>query len=362
MQIQSLQLKDFRNYSHADIEFDSGINLVLGENAQGKTSLLEAIYLCSVGKSARTSKEKELIKSGCDKALIQSWVKSNHLDKVSIAVDKVLKKTVSINSMPILRIGELMGVCSCVLFSPDEMNIIKDGPSERRRFMDIALSQMSKAYFYTLQGYNRILAQRNKLLKSGRVAENDLIVWDMQLVKEGCKIAKNRHGFLQRLENLAKARHAQLSDNKEDLVLSYDGYDASDLARLQSQFEKSLMNDRERDIKHGYTHSGVHKDDIAIAINNIDVRTYGSQGQQRTTVLSLKLAQIDLMQDMYGQKPILLLDDVLSELDHNRCKKLLEFCHGCQTIITATHIEKDLVDSMNKYSIFDVSSGKVARK
>ena len=362
MNIKSLNIKNFRNYAIASVSLCDGINLVLGDNAQGKTSLLEAIYLCSVGKSARASKDKELIKIDADKAQIQLQVQSGeYLDKVSITIERTTKKTVSINNMPILRIGELMGVCKCVLFSPDEMNIIKDGPSERRRFVDIALCQMSKSYFYTLQIYNKVLAQRNKLLKSGNISEDDLIIWDIQLANVGCKIAKNRYGFVQKLANFAKNKHSILSDEKETLVVGYEGLTAETDEELKQKFLKNLVDDRIRDLKHGYTHSGVHKDDISLFINNIDVRIYGSQGQQRTTILSLKLAQIDLIQDMYNQKPILLLDDVLSELDTNRCKKLLQFCSQCQTILTATHIEDELMSTLDSPNVFCVNKGEISQ-
>ena len=360
MQINALQLKNFRNYDAVDLQFVSGINLILGDNAQGKTSLLEAIYLCSVGKSARTSKDKELVKIHFDQAVVQLSVQTgDFLDKIKVVVPLYSKKNVSINGIPILRLGELMGVCKCVLFSPDEMNIIKEGPSERRRFVDIALCQMSKAYFYALQTYNKVLAQRNKLLKSGKAREDDLNIWDAQLASVGCKIAKNRKGFVKKLSGFASQKHLKLSDNKENLVVIYEGFDVDDDLELKTQFLRALADDRARDLKHGYTHSGVHKDDIALHVNGIDVRTFGSQGQQRTTVLSLKLAQIDLIDEMYNQKPVLLLDDVLSELDLNRCKKLLEFCSSCQTLITATHLEPALLESLKCYKIFEVKSGKI---
>jgi DNA replication and repair protein RecF len=218
---------------------------------------------------------------------------------------------------------------------------------------------MSKAYFYTLQDYNKVLAQRNKLLKSNRVGASDLEIWDLQLVKVGCKVAKNRWGFVQRLSRLVQSRHQQLSSGLETLVLEYDGYDASDVDALQQQFMHDLIQDRDKDIKHGYTHSGMHKDDIAIYINGVDVRVYGSQGQQRTTVLSLKLAQIDLIYDMYQYRPILLLDDVLGELDTKRRLKLLQLCSICQTIITATHVEDVLMRALDNPKVFGIDNGQI---
>jgi DNA replication and repair protein RecF len=360
MQILSISLKNFRNYQTANIQLDSGINLLLGDNAQGKTSLLEAMYLCSIGKSFRTARDRELIKSGSSNAQVQVRIQNqSNVDSIEIRLDNILNKHVAINSMPITRLGELMGVCNCVLFSPDELKIVKEGPSERRRFVDIALCQISKTYFYLLQNFNKVLSQRNKLLKTGKATADDLYVWDVQLVEHGAKITKTRRGFVDRLAKFAKARHDNLSNNKENLQICYSGIDGLDLDCLKDTYLLQLKADRLRDQKHGYTHSGPHKDDLDILINDIDARTFGSQGQQRSAALSLKLAQADIVKQHTGQSPILLLDDVLSELDANRCIELLQFCSTMQTVITATHIEKYMSKFLQNATNFRVQKGKL---
>ena len=263
--------------------------------------------------------------------------------------------------MPITRIGELMGVVAAVYFSPDEMRIIKDAPGDRRRFMDIALCRMSKAYFYLLNRYNKILAQRNRLLKSGKATDDVLDVWDAQLAAEGAKIVKTRRGYVDRLGEYARDAHLYLSDGKEELKLEYEGFCGEDAAEIEKNFTAELLRNRERDKVLCFTSCGVQKDDIAVKVDGIDVRVFGSQGQQRTAALSLKLSETEMHFAQSGEYPVLLLDDVLSELDTYRRCKLIERSKKYQTVITCTHLPADVSAVLGEYALFNVKSGAVNR-
>lgn len=340
MFVRSLKVENYRNYTSECVEFDPRVNVIIGDNAQGKTNLIEAIYFSGVGKSFRTPRERELIKSGEARAVIETLTeKSAGTDKIRAIIERGDVKRVAINDLPILRMGELMGVCAVVLFSPDELKIVKETPQERRRFINISLSQISRAYFYLLINYGKALSNRNKLLKSGRFGEADMLVWDDILAAYGAKIVKNRKGYLQKLSKAAKEAHSQLTSGGEELVLSYDGTDGDSEAEILENLKQSLISSREQDTRLGFTHAGAHRDDIKITIDGIDVRSYGSQGQQRTAALSLKLAETELMTELTGESPVLLLDDVLSELDEKRRFKLLERVSDLQTIITATEYD-----------------------
>ena len=253
-----------------------------------------------------------------------------------------------------------MGVVTTVFFSPDEMKIVKDGPSDRRRFMDISLCQMSKAYFYLLSSYNKTLSQRNKLLKNG-ATDDVLDVWDMQLVGLGSKIIKTRRGFVQRLGEKAAHNHSYLTDGGESLKLGYESESGETVEEIALSFKEHLLKDREKDKLMGYTRSGPHKDDIAFCVGDTDIRAFGSQGQQRTAALAVKLAEIDLIAGEKEEYPVLLLDDVLSELDLDRQIRLLNKIKDYQTIITCTHIDDNLTKAISNYAKFMVENGKVTR-
>ncbi len=357
MVLKEVVLNNFRNYTLQTVRLSEGTNVFFGNNAQGKTNFLESVRYMSIGKSMRTSKEKELIKWNEDFARLKAVVCSGQISRrLDIALFQQKSKTVKINSVPISKMGELMGVVATVLFSPDEIGIIKNTPSDRRRFIDISLCQLSKAYFYALNRYNKILLQRNTLLKSGRADENSLAVWDIQLVGEGARIAKSRAGFIKRLEVLAKENHAYLSSDKENLTLEYEGVSGESIDEISEKMLARIKNDREKDLRQGYTHSGIQTDDLKVSINGIDVRKFGSQGQQRTAALSLKMAEVDLYNQEKGEYPILLLDDVFSELDKTRQIRLLQKIKGLQTIITCTHFDFDAVGEIR---YFKVSNGTV---
>lgn len=358
MYVKRLQVNKFRNYESGSVELGEGVNVFEGMNAQGKTNLLEALYLLCVGRSMRTVRDRELIRWQCERAAVKAEVvKKYGSDSVEIVIDKTLNKCIMLNGMPLTRLGELMGAVLGVLFSPEEIKTVKESPSERRRFMDIALSQMSKNYFYLLNRYNKILAQRNKLLKSPNAEESALDVWDMQLVDAGAGIIKSRRGFINSLCPYAKQVHAFLTDNKEEFGLSYEGAQGGSMAEIKQSFYEQLKRTRAADLKLGFSHCGPQKDDMKVSANDIDLRTYGSQGQQRTASLTLKLSLLQLMKEHTGESPILLLDDVMSELDSVRRTRLLQLIKSYQTIITCTELPE--LDGDTSVRRFKVEDGRV---
>lgn len=343
MIVKNLKLNNYRNYSELRVDFSDGLNIIKGANAQGKTNLIEAIYMCSIGKSLRASKEKQTIKWDMERAYISLDVEKKYgKSNIEIIISKNAKKTVRINKISIKKIGELMGELNAVFFSPDELKLIKESPEDRRRFMDISLSQMSKNYFYLLGKYERVLANRNKLLKEDLSREkllSTLSIWDEQLATIGSKIILNRIQFLQNLAPYALLSHKYLTSDSEELKLDYTGIIGSTEEEIKQKFLQALNKNLEKDIKLCFTSVGPHRDDIKVSVNGIDVRTFGSQGQQRTCALSLKLAELEIIEKQTGEKPILLLDDVLSELDNSRKKRLLNFCKKTQTFLTCTEFD-----------------------
>ena len=345
MKITRVTLNNFRSYPAAEVELGGGVNVFTGSNAQGKTNLLEAVYLTAVGRSMRTPRDRELIRWGETRARVKVEAEGvTGKRKVEIVLSDKENKRVAVGGAQVTKLGELMGVITVVLFSPDETAVIKNGPAERRRFADIAICQISRAYFYLLSRYNKTLAQRNKLIKS-RADGDTLDVWDEQLARAGAKLIRTRKGFFRRISPLAAAAHEFLTDGKESLTVSYESLDGETDDELYKNLLERLRRDRDRDLMQGFTHSGPQTDDFAAVIGGADVRKFGSQGQQRTAALALKLAQLDLMEEETGESPVLLLDDVFSELDPARQKKLIERLSRCQTIITATHIDPTIEDA-----------------
>lgn len=360
MIVEKLQLQNFRNYSHADVKFFSGINILVGNNVQGKTNLLEAIYFCSIGKSLRAGREKEIIKFEENFSKISLEIKKKFKKtQISLYFSKNSKKTVKINNIPIKKISELMGEFNAVYFSPDELKMIKEKPEDRRRFMDIHISQTSKHYFYYLSRYEKILLNRNKLLKSTAEKNNikDTIeIWDTQLAENGSHIILYRNEFLKNLTPYAEKVHKYLTSNKESLTLEYSGEKETDFEILKKKFFLKLKQNYEKDLKMGYTTFGPHRDDIKVSVNETDIRLYGSQGQQRTVALSLKLSELEIMRLETGEMPILILDDVLSELDSKRREKLLQLCNKTQTFISGT----DFPEIKNAH-YYKVESGTITQ-
>jgi DNA replication and repair protein RecF len=364
MYVKRLFLQNFRNYTTQSVELGSALNVFSGRNAVGKTNLLEAIYTLGIGKSPRTVKERELVRFDAEGA----WAKAEIVKKygnhtVEIYIDRKDKKRVAIDKLPLKKLGELMGVLGVVYFSPDELGLVKDAPSERRRFLDIALSQQSKAYFYTLGKYNKTVMARNKLLKEGGSSlAKTLDIWDEQVASLGSYVVSARRSFVDKLSVLAGKVHKKVSLG-EELKLSYESpIIGKDTDEIRSELLKKLLENRERDIFLGFTSVGPHRDDIAISVNGLDVKKFGSQGQQRTVALSLKLSELEIFKEEMGEYPVLLLDDVLSELDKVRREKLLEEASKVQTILTCTHFEQELPENARHFTVKDgIGNDKIER-
>lgn len=348
MYIESVSLKNFRNYEDRTVRFSDGLNIIIGKNASGKTNLVESIYCSGIGKSPRTNKYKEMIRWGSEYAYIKVILKKNQTTHtIEYSIDNQDKKRIAIDGIPLVRLSEILGMLNIVFFSPDEMKLVKESPVERRRFMDISLSQQNKNYFNSLSKYNNIIAQRNKLLKEHKDSPNlkeMLYGWDRQLADYGAIIISKRYEFIEKIKIFAQKMHSEISHNKENLSLEYEcDIPNQDIQKMKEEFFEKLMQNYEKDLSLQYTSFGCHRDDIAIKINGIDVRKFGSQGQQRTVALSLKLAEIYFFESETGEKPVLLLDDVLSELDSDRRQKLIELSADLQTMITCTDFEsKDI--------------------
>lgn len=361
MKLKRAILKNYRNYKDADVTFDDGVNVFLGKNAQGKTNIIEALYFACVGRSPRTSKDKELIMWDCPDAYVD--VRGETLagaERIEVYINRSDNKRININQTPILRIGELLGTIGIAWFSPDELKIVKDGPADRRRFLDIDISQLSKNYFYNLSRYNKALSQRNRLLKSGKADADILFVWDDQLAAAGADITAARRDYAQTLAAHVSLAHQYLTDGRENLIISYEGVTGATAAEIKQEHLRLLATDRVRDIRNGYTGEGAHKDDIKITVNGVDIRAYGSQGQLRTAALALKLAEIEVFKSTSGEYPVLILDDVLSELDETRARKLIERVSDMQAFITGTDFPygiKCTKYSVNGGIIKDMASG-----
>lgn len=362
MIIESVDLQNYRNYEFLNMTFDNKINIIYGDNAQGKTNILESLYVCATSKSHRGSKDKDIIRFGNDEAHIKVMVKKHGMNyRLDMHLKKNKTKGIAVNGIPIRRAVELFGIINIIIFSPEDMNIIKNGPSERRRFMDMELSQLDKIYLSNLVNYNKVVVQRNKLLKqlqfSGDSGLVDMLdVWDMQLVRYGSEIIKRRMDFIDNINSIIRPIHSKLSGNKEILNLRYIPCTTTD------NFKDEVIRSRERDIKFKMTNVGPHKDDVAFFINDKDVRKYGSQGQQRTCALSLKLAEIELVKKVINDTPVLLLDDVLSELDANRQNFLLDSIGDIQTIITCTGLDEFVNNRFSINRIFKVVNGVVSNE
>lgn len=357
MKIRSLKLKNYRNYDLLKLDFDGAANIFYGDNAQGKTNILEAVYISGTTKSHRGAKDRELIRFGQDESHIEAIVEKNGIDyQLDMHLKKNSPKGIAINKMPIRKASELFGIVNFVFFSPEDLNIIKNGPSERRRFIDMELSQLDRVYLSNLTNYNRIVNQRNHLLKSmgiGGELKDTLEVWDMQLIQYGDKIIERRKEFLDRVNEIISSIHKKLTGDREEIQVIYEPSNGN------LTLEQALQKNRERDIRIKSTSAGPHRDDICFMVGGLDIRRYGSQGQQRTAALSLKLSEIELVKQAAKDTPVLLLDDVLSELDKHRQNYLLDSINDIQTLITCTGVE-DFVNhrfSINK--VFHVHEGQV---
>lgn len=357
MIIKSLELADFRNYDSLDICFSSGTNILYGDNAQGKTNILEAIYLSSTTKSHKGSKDKDIINFNKEEAHIRVILEKDGIEnKIDMHLRKNKSKGIAINGQKIKKAAELLGLLNVVFFSPEDLNIIKNGPAERRRFVDMELCQLDSFYLYNLNHYNKIVNQRNKLLKDMYFSpelKDTLNIWDSQLVSYGSKIIERRKIFVKQLNEIIFDIHRKLSGDQEDLNIRYEP------DTLIEDYERSLSDNQERDIKLKQTSVGPHRDDFSFLTGNIDIRKFGSQGQQRTAALSLKLSEIELVKKITKDNPVLLLDDVLSELDSNRQNYLLNSIGDIQTIITCTGLDEFINNRFEIDKVFRVKEGKI---
>ena len=358
MKIHQLELSEFRNYETLSVEFDDAVTMLYGDNAQGKTNVLEAIYLCGTTKSHKGSKDKEMIRLSSEESHIRMQIeKAGIPHRIDMHLRKNKAKGVAVDGVPIKRSSELMGLLHIVFFSPEDLSMIKNGPGERRRFIDLELCQLDSTYLYHLGNYNRAVNQRNNLLKQigfHKELKDTVEVWDMQLVEHGSAVIHTRKRFVEELNGLLPEIHAKLSGGKEELFVRYEPNVGT------QEFGQKLFMNLERDIVLKATGNGPHRDDISFYVGDKNLKLFGSQGQQRTAALSLKLAEIELVRRKIKESPVLLLDDVLSELDRNRQSYLLESITDLQTIITCTGLEEFIGDKKQDHRIFHVVNGVVS--
>ena len=362
MRVKTLSLTNFRNYEQQTIEPHEGVTVFTGQNAQGKTNILEALHLCCLGRSHRTPRDEELIRWGAPGALVRAQTEQRdgtHDVSITLERGQRRKKIVRVGARQAERIGELLGHVRGVLFSPEDLQIIKGGPSERRRFLDMELSQLRPAYFYALQRSARALGQRNALLReiaSHPSLMSTLDMWDEQLAECGAQIVQQRREAVLSLSRSAAAAHASLTDGREALSLRYI-CQVGEAEDPKAALLERMVAARADDIRRCATSVGVHRDDIGVLIDGKDARTFGSQGQQRSAVLSLKLAQLELTEQESGEAPILMLDDVMSELDPDRRRQLIERIDRVQTFVTCTDVS-DLAGARSS-AVYRVENGQL---
>jgi len=367
MHIYSLKLKDYRNYSELKLTFDPNINIFLGANAQGKTNIVEAVYYASLGRSHRTHTDTDLIRWESQQALVHlGFTRLGVENSLEFQFSREKRRRIFLNEHPI-RPKDLVGSLNTVLFSPEDLFLIKGAPALRRRFLDGEISQASPAYYHELAKYGKIITQRNTLLKKirERKAGTDMLeLWDVQLVESAVKITRKRLEAVKKLNMLANLMQRRISGNLENLSIDYAIHGAEGenvTSDLPSWYNKELASHREIDILRGSTGRGPHLDDIILTVNGINLRSFGSQGQQRTGVLSLKLAELEFLRSETGEYPVLLLDDVMSELDASRRSQLLEFIRRerIQTMITATDSAYFPAERIGTY--YQVEDGRITR-
>lgn len=355
MWIKKIKIKNFRNYKEQEINLEKNINIFYGENAQGKTNIIESIFLCSLGKSFRAKKDIEMIKLNEKNAIVEiEYEKSDREGKIKIELEN--KKNIYLNGIKIKKLSELLGNLNIVIFTPDDINILKGGPQNRRRFLDIMISQLRPNYMHILNLYLKTIDQRNKYLKQIKEENKDeklLEIWDEKLAEYAIKIYEYRKEFIDKIIEKIKIIHNKITNGKEEIQLEY-------LTECinKEKYLYLLKVRRKLDIIKGFTTKGIHRDDFMIYINKKEINIYGSQGQNRTAMLSLKLAELQVIYDEIGEYPILLLDDFMSELDKNRRKNFLENIKDTQVIITGT--EKLDIENL-KYLEYNVSNGQIIK-
>lgn len=368
MFIEKLALKDYRNYEELYIEFENKVNVILGENAQGKTNVMESIYVLAMAKSHRTSNDKDLIRWDQDYAKIEGRVQKQHSSlPLQLVISKKGKKA-KLNHIEQQKLSQYVGNLNAVMFAPEDLNLVKGSPQVRRRFIDMEIGQVSPIYLHDMSQYQKILQQRNHYLKMLQIKKQTdqtmLEILTEQFIQVAVRIVTKRFEFLRLLENWAKPIHQGISRGLESLDINYkpsvEVLEGQDLSKMVASFEEKFGRVRTREIERGTTLFGPHRDDLSFFVNGRDVQTFGSQGQQRTTALSVKLAEIELIHAEIGEYPILLLDDVLSELDDYRQSHLLNTIQGkVQTFVTTTSVDGIDHQTLKEASTFEVSSGTI---
>lgn len=359
MYLKEMQLVNFRNYERAYIKFDRNKNLFLGENAKGKTNLVEAAYLCAFSRSFRTNNSTEFVRFGEDFAIIRIKAISQEIERViDFTVLNNGKKMIKIDGKPIKRTADLLNNLVVIVFSPDDMGIIKDSPDKRRLFIDKELCQIRPGYYESLRNYKESLKSKNSLLKNREMSniEELLDVYDSQMIKYGSKIIDYRSAFIDMLAKRSSEIQSKISNEKEKLDIKYKP--SSEKINL----EEKILKTREKDKIRGYASVGPHRDDIEFYINEKNAHKYASQGQQRTIALSLKLAEVKITKDVIGENPILILDDVLSELDFERQNYLMDSINNVQLLMTSTDINNGILERMKKKTIFRVDGGMIKKE
>ena len=358
MKINSLSLKNFRNYESLDIEFNPSRNIIIGENAQGKTNLVESVYMCSFARSFRTSNSTELVMFGKDICTINAEIESDSFARsIGISINRAGKKMIKRDGKLIRRTAELLSNLVVVVFSPEDLRIIKDSPEKRRSFINKEISQLRPRYFECLKNYNEALKQRNAILKLESPDMDELLnIYDYQLATNGYEIIKYRRNFVRILSEHSGALQKSISRGREELQISYS---ESCKAESAEELEMALMGLRDRDKMYKSTSIGPHRDDLEFFINGKDAKKFGSQGQQRTIALCMKLAEVKIARNILLESPVLILDDVLSELDIERQKFLLREIEDVQLFITSTELGEELMASMKDASLFNVSCGNI---
>ena len=361
MYIREIELKDFRNYKTLRISFSDKVNIFLGNNAQGKTNLLEGIYLNAMAKSFKTSRDKEMIRFGEEFCKIKTTAMVEDETQVTeIVINREGKKGVKINGIKAKKTSELLDRIFIIIFSPEDLKIVKDEPEKRRKFIDRELCQIKPGYYSDLNQYKKVLRQRNVYLKERQIDTRILDIWDYELAKYGSRIIVKRDQFIKKIHQISREIHDQISGGREVLTLKYEpNVFFSDTDHLEERFYALLKEIRQDDIRNRTTGRGPHKDDLSISADGVDFRKYGSQGQQRTAALSLKLSEIRIIEEETGEKPILLLDDVLSELDNDRQTYLIHCLGGNQLFITTTDLSGKVAKSLPEGKVFKIQAGEV---
>ncbi len=362
MKIKRVEFTSFRNYERLETDLEDGINVFYGNNAQGKTNILEGIYLTCTTRSHKKSRDSEMIRFGEEESHLRLYLQKKDIDyRIDMHLKRGSRKYIAINGLNIKKASELLGIANIVFFSPEDLNIIKDSPSERRRFVDMELSQLDSVYLSMLSGYSKSLEQKNRLLKDAAYKRdgsiNELMdIWDEKLLEYGTEIIKKRRVFIEELNQILKEKNREISGNDEELSCIYEPDTDPE------NYRESLRSRRENDIRYGSTTTGPHRDDISFELNGTDLRKYGSQGQVRTASLSVKLSEIELVRSRTGDLPILMLDDVMSELDSSRQRLLLKSIGGIQTLITCTGLEDLIKNGFSGDCVYYVDNARLERK